>query len=581
LSPRPRLLLIGPPPAHLDGSLDGAEVETMGDDPAAVAGRLREGGVEAVVASAAVAAGLLDRVRRDELVLTHLDKGLAVLDPGGTVVWANPAFAAAALGDGDPVGKSFFDALGGARVVTPDPLASPAADPADPDPLAPARAGRPLSFRLHCPDSPGRPYLEADVRPVPDSDPPRLVAVIRNVTAEVQQRQKLDALHAAGRELGALDRDQLSEMNTPTRVELLKLNLRKLIHDLLRYDTIEVRVLDRRTSELKPLLEDGMTPEAAGRVLFARPTGNGVTGHVAYTGVSYLCADATADPLYLRGAEGARSSMTVPIKVQDEVIGTLNVESPRPNAFGPDDLQFTELFSREVAAALHTLDLLTAQEECTASQSIAAVNKEIALPIDEVLASASLLIGKAFADPETAAHLRKILDNARLVKESVGRVGREMTPRVAATTSSDEHRILDLSAPPPPPAPDPTPLTGRRVLVVDPDERVRRQAHQLLTRLGATVETAGTATAGLALAGDIPYDAVFLDVKPPDMGGYDCYRRFRAARPASTLALTTGFGYDVAHSIVKARQDGLRYVLFKPFRQEQVVTAVLDGAPGG
>ncbi len=579
MSPRPRLLLIGPPPAHLNGALAGADVEPMTDDPAAVAGRLREGGVEAVLATPEVVAALLERVRRDELVLSHVDKGLAVLDPGGTVVWANPAFRDCTGDETDPVGVPFFDALGGARVVGADPAATLHPDPAA-DPLAPARAGRPLSFRLHCPSNPTRPYLEADVRPLPGPPgvPAGLVAVVRNVTAEVVQRQKLDALHAAGRELAALDPAQLADMNTPTRVELLKLNLRKYIHDLLRYDTIEVRVLDRRTGELKPLLEDGMTPEAAGRVLYARPTGNGVTGHVAYTGTSYLCADTGADPLYIRGAAGARSSMTVPIKVQDEVIGTLNVESPRPNAFGPDDLQFTELFSREVAAALNTLDLLTAQEECTASQSIAAVNKEIALPIDEVLASASLLIGKPFADPETAAHLRKILDNARLVKESVGRVGREMTPRPAVVSQSGEFRVLETIAPATPP--DVTPLNGRRVLVVDPDERVRRQAHLLLTRLGATVETAGTATAGLALAGDVVYDAVFLDVKPPDMGGYDCYRRFKAARPASTLALTTGFGYDVAHSIVKARQDGLRYVLFKPFRQEQVVTAVLDGASG-
>lgn len=571
MTPRPHLLLIGPEPARLDGTLAGADVEVMADDLAAVATRLRAGGVEGVLASAETASGLIERVRRDELVLTHVDKGLAVLDAGGTVVWANPAFTASAACHTDPVGLPLFDALGGARVLGPGPATPPESD-AD-DPLAPARAGRPLSFRLHCPAAHNQRYFEADVRPIPDSDPPRLVAAIRDVTEEVVQRQKLDALHAAGRELAALDPDQLAEMNTPSRAELLKLNLRRLIHDLLRYDTIEVRVLDRRTGELKPLIEDGMTPEAAGRVLFARPTGHGVTGHVAYTGVSYLCHDAATDPLYIRGAEGARSSMTVPLKVQTgEVVGTLNVESPRPNAFGPDDLQFTELFSREVAAALNTLDLLTAQEECTATMSIAAVNKEIALPIDEVLASASLLIGKAFADPETAAHLRKILDNARLVKESVGRVGREMAPRPAV--------VAPVEVPLPPPAPAADPLVGRRVLVVDPDERVRRQAHLLLTRLGATVETAGTATAGLALAGDIPYDAVFLDVKPPDMGGYDCYRRFRAARPASVLALTTGFGYDVAHSIVKARQDGLRYVLFKPFREEQVVTAVLDGAGG-
>ena len=111
-----------------------------------------------------------------------------------------------------------------------------------------------------------------------------------------------------------------------------------------------------------------------------------MTGYVAATGTSYLCEDTATDPHYISGAAGAKSSMTVPLKFQDEVIGTLNVESPRVNGFGPDDLQFTELFSKEIAAALHTLDLLSAQQVCTASQSIEAVNKEIALPLDEVLA---------------------------------------------------------------------------------------------------------------------------------------------------------------------------------------------------
>ncbi|MBX9627301.1 MAG: GAF domain-containing protein, partial [Gemmataceae bacterium] len=545
-------------------------------DPAELARRLRDGPCAAVLAAPDVVAGLLDRYRRDELILGHIDRGLAVLDPAGVVGWANAAFRGCACADTDPVGKPLLEALGGART-------------ADPDPLAPARAGRPTSFRLHCPADPDHPHLEADVRPVagPDGAVTGLVAVVRNVTPEVVQRQKLDALHAAGRELAGLDADQLAEMNVPSRVELLKLNLRRFVHDLLRYDTIEVRVLDRRTGELKPLLEDGMTPEAAGRALYAAPTGNGVTGYVASTGRSYLCPDTAADPLYIRGAEGARSSMTVPLVYHDEVIGTLNVESPRVNGFGPDDLQFTELFSKEVAAALHTLDLLTAQQECTASQSIEAVNKEVALPLDEVLASASLLIGKAFADPETTAHLRRILDNARLVKANISRVGREMTPaevdglRPATGPRSGVVPVLVTDHPAAGPAvsaADDTPLAGRRVLVVDSDERVRRQAHLLLTRLGAVAETAGSATAGLAMAADNRYDAILLDVKPPDMGGYECYRRFRAAGRGAVLALTTGFGYDVAHSIVKARQDGLRYVLFKPFRQEQVVNAVLDAA---
>src|SRR3712207_8342127 len=63
---------------------------------------------------------------------------------------------------------------------------------------------------------------------------------------------------------------------------------------------------------------------------------------------SYLCPDTAADPRYLEGATGARSSMTVPLKYHDEVVGTLNVESPRTNAFGPRSEEHTsELQSRQ------------------------------------------------------------------------------------------------------------------------------------------------------------------------------------------------------------------------------------------
>ena len=584
-----RMLMIGPPPGHLNGVAAAAEIIPSAPDPVEVTLRLREGGIDAVLASPEVMTDLFERFRRDALIVGHIDKGLAVLDPAGTITWANAAFQKCARVGDDPVGQPFFSVLGG------NPIASVERIEGKPnhlissqhaDPLEPARLGRPTSLRLHCSNQTPPTFLEVDLRPVTDVDGAvsRLIAQVRDISAEVIQQQKLDALHAAGRELAGLDPDLLADMNPASRAELLRQNLRRSIHDLLHYDTIEVRVLNRRTGELLPLLADGMLPEAARRVLFARPTDNGVTGYVAFTGESYLCSDTAGNALYIEGAAGARSSMTVPLKVQDEVIGTLNVESPRTNGFGPDDLQFTELFSREIADALRTLDLINAQQESTVSQSIEAVNKEIALPIDEVLASASVLIGKVSVDPETCAHLRRILDNARLVKDCVSRVGRSMAPppevpKNVSIRGSGIHPVVVRPENPALPAVEgETPLMGRRVLIVDGDERVRRQAHHLITRLGAIAESTGTAMAGLAMATDNKYDAIFLDVKPADMGGYECYRRFKAASPLSTLSLTTGFGYDLAHSIVKARQDGLRYVLFKPFREEQVVNAVLDTA---
>lgn len=572
MADRPRLLRIGPSDGPLDGALAAAaDVEAVPDDAAEVVRRLRDGGFAGVVASPNVVSSLLDRFRRDELIIGHIETGLAVLDPSGSVLWANQAFRD--LSGGDPAGKPLLAALG-ATLAAVEVVSAPGerSEWAAPsvsrlaDPFAPAHQGLAALLRVHRPGAADQPHLEIDVRPVlaAGGAVTALVALARNVTPQVVQQQKLDALHTAGRELAGLDTDQLTDMNVEARVELLKANLRRTIRDLLHYETIEVRLLDRKTGELRPLLADGMLPEAADRHLFARPTGNGVTGFVAATGQSYLCPDAERDPHYLAGAAGARSSMTVPLKFQDEVIGTLNVESPRVNGFGPDDLQFTELFSKEIAAALHTLDLLSAQQVCTAGQVNEALNKEIAIPLDEVLAGASSLISRVGSDADATARLRRVLDAARQVKESIAQVGRDLTPGA----DGDGAR----------------PLLGKRVLVVESDERFRRAAHLLLSRLGATVETVGTGADGLAMAADADYDAIFQEVKPPDMGGYECYRRLRAAQPGAAVALTTGFGYDVAHSIVKARADGMRHVLFKPFRQDQVVRAVLEGdrpqAPG-
>src|SRR5205823_13013988 len=129
------------------------------------------------------------------------------------------------------------------------------------------------------------------------------------------------------------------------------------------------RLLDSSTGRLEPLLSVGLVPEAANRALYAQQEGNGVTGFVAATGTSYLCEDTTSDPLYLEGCKGAKSSLTVPLILHDEVIGTFNVESPEPRAFTESDSMFLEIFTRDVAVALHTLELLVAQQAAAVTEN--------------------------------------------------------------------------------------------------------------------------------------------------------------------------------------------------------------------
>lgn len=70
------------------------------------------------------------------------------------------------------------------------------------------------------------------------------------------------------------------------------------------------------------------------------------------------------------------------------------------------------------------------------------------------------------------------------------------------------------------------------------------------------------------------YDAVLTDIRLPDMNGAEIYERIRDMHEHLPVILMTGFGYDPAHSIVKARQMGCESVIFKPFRLDQLLVEV-------
>ena len=333
-----------------------------------------------------------------------------------------------------------------------------------------------------------------------------------------------------------------------------------------------IRLLDRQTGRLEPLLAEGMQPEAEARILYAKPENNGVTGWVAATGRSYRCNDTTKDPLYLEGCKGAKSSMTVPLLMHEQVIGTFNVESPEPGGFTETDLQFLQIFSRDVAVALNTLELLVAEKAWTAAESIEAIHGAVALPVDDILNDAVGVMEKYIGhDVDVVDRLQRILRNARDIKQVIQKVGETMAPSSAHSQLRQGERRRAL--------------VGRRILVVDADEQVRAAAHALLERCGCTVETARDGAEAVSMVracDDEAYDVIIADIRLPDINGYELLLRlqplFAAApdgRPTQVpLVLMTGFGYDPGHSIVKARQAGVDLVLFKPFRLDQLLDTI-------
>ena len=494
----------------------------------------------------------LGRLLQNEHILEGMPDGVVLLDSDNLIIWSNGRLGE--WSDCDRVvGENFYTVLGSPEILGPDFC-----------PFHTALAtGQPTSSTLRSGDNHYYHVHAAPVREV-GSLPRHLIVNVRDVTNEVHQQQKMAAIHQAGLELADLSPAEITHMAVQDRIELLKSNILHFTRDLLHFNVVEVRLLDQKTSRLEPLLTMGMDADAAARELSAQPQNNGVTGFVAATGKSYLCEDTSEDPLYLSGAKDAKSSLTVPLLLHDQVIGTFNVESVEPRAFSESDLQFLEIFCRDVAAALNTLELLAAEKVTTAAESVEAIHSAVALPVDEILNDAVSVMERYIGhEPEVVERLQRILRNARDIKQVIQKVGRQMAPAEALPPTMQVEERPELR--------------GRRILVVDADENVRSAAHNLLERYGCVVETAHDGAEAMYMVRAMTegeYDVVISDIRLPDMTGYEFMLKLQEVMGSPPLILMTGFGWDPGHSLVKARQAGLQVVLYKPFRLDQLLGAV-------
>ena len=110
------------------------------------------------------------------------------------------------------VGKTFYEAFGTPEIIGPDFC-----------PLHTALGSGELaksSLRVG-----EKTYYEVQARPVAPQgveSPNLLVVTVRDISAEVLQRQKLNAIYQAGLELGDLSLDDILQMSVDERIDLLE-----------------------------------------------------------------------------------------------------------------------------------------------------------------------------------------------------------------------------------------------------------------------------------------------------------------------------------------------------------------------
>ncbi len=388
-----------------------------------------------------------------------------------------------------------------------------------------------------------------------------VVATCWDATNSRRLQQKLDAIDQAGRELVRLEGEAIGKLNVVERLRLLEEKIIKFCRQLMHFDHFNIRLVDKKTNKLEPVISVGLPDQAALVELFAVPEGNGISGYVAATGRSYICHDVTRDSRYVSGLDMAHSSLTVPLMLHDRTIGVFNIESNDYGFFTEDDRQFAEIFGRYVAIALNILDLLIVERYTTSGRLAENLACELAAPLNDIAADIDKIADEMIDDGNVQGLLSNITANLQRISESLKGVSRGQQVLLG---TGDRARQGDGAV-----------LSGKRILVADDAHTICDTLKAVLKRAGAHVDVAENGTKACALlAGESPYDLVISDIKMPDCNGYEIFNRARQLGHQPPVILMTGFGYDPNHSIIRARQNGLAATLLKPFTVQTLMGVV-------
>ena len=482
------------------------------------------------------------------LVLDTIGEGVCMINPAGRMVWSNRRMKQWSPEVIERIGKACMEAIS----TFSDVHCSARSE---------NHAPRSRKFAISIGDSQ---FFELVCSPVHNQEGKvsHVVAVCWDATHTRRLQQKLDAIDQAGRELVRLEKDAIAKLNFLQRQQLLEERIIKFLRQLMHFDHFNIRLLDPSSNKLEPVIAVGMPEEAMEVELFCEVEGNGICGHVAATGRSYISGDVAKDPRYVAGLDTARSSLTVPLMLHDKTIGVLNIESDQYAFFTEDDRQFAEIFGRYVAIALNVLDLLMLEQRTNSGKLVQEIACEVAGPLNDMIYDLELLKERHIDNAGLLESLHSILNNANTVRQTFWSLCSSPQQVFGA---NDQRRI---------PREDPR-LHGKRILVADDQANIRETIHYVLTQCGCQVETASDGAEALAhLAGQPRYDLVISDIRMPHRNGYEVFAAAQKIGHNPPVILMTGFGYDPDHSIVRASKQGLAAVLSKPFKVERLMEEI-------
>ncbi|MBU2492881.1 MAG: sigma-54 dependent transcriptional regulator [Bacteroidetes bacterium] len=111
-------------------------------------------------------------------------------------------------------------------------------------------------------------------------------------------------------------------------------------------------------------------------------------------------------------------------------------------------------------------------------------------------------------------------------------------------------------------------MMNKKILVIDDEEFIRINLHEIFAQSGYEVDLIETAEEGLKAIKNNNYDLAFLDINLPDMNGIDLLQEVKNIEPDLLVIIITGFAS--VESAVNAIKLGAYDYIKKPFKADAI-----------
>lgn len=279
---------------------------------------------------------------------------------------------------------------------------------------------------------------------------------------EARRRIKeLSALHNVG-----------ATVSSTLRLDALLDQVCHILNQTFRYSKIAIMIADRESGELvfkASLGYEDIKGEMGRRLKIGR---EGITGMVASTGEPILLGDVTQNPNYVSIDGRTRSELAVPLKLKQQVVGVLNVESDNVDAFDQVDKQLLTTLATQLAVAIENARLYEETETLAVTDGLTGLNNHRYF---QSFFERELSRARRYNHPLSLIMID--IDHFKKINDNLGHPVGDQVLREVARLLKEQARDVDLAAR----------YGGEEFMLVLPETK-RAEAQSLAERIRQRVE---------------------------------------------------------------------------------------------